>query len=70
MTLEDRRREILSQPSAMKEVYSPADHYVNGHVILRRPDGWHLIYGSEPGGRELDPRVRDRLKTTPGPGGT
>ena len=42
--LEERRQEILAQPSAMKEVYAPVDHYVNGHVILRRPDGWHLFY--------------------------
>ena len=33
MTPEERRREILAQPSAMKEVYSPPDHYVNGHVV-------------------------------------
>ena len=42
--LEARRLEVLAQPSAMKEVYAPADHYVNGHVILRAADGWHLFY--------------------------
>ena len=41
---EDQRERILAQPSAMKEVYAPADHYVNGHVILRGADGWHLFY--------------------------
>ena len=41
---EDQREKILAQPSAMKEVYAPADHYVNGHVILRGSDGWHLFY--------------------------
>ena len=41
---EDQREKILAQPSAMKEVYAPADHYVNGHVILRGADGWHLFY--------------------------
>ena len=44
MTPEERRREILAQPSAMKEVYAPRDHYVNGHIIVRGPDSWHLLY--------------------------
>ena len=45
MTTEDRRRELFAQPSAAKEVYRPDGHYLNGHIILRGPDGlWHLYY--------------------------
>ena len=44
---EDRRREILAQPSAMKEVYS--QDTVNPHAIARGPDAWHLFYGPRPG---------------------
>ena len=49
MTSGERKREILAQPSAMKEVYGPDQDTVNGHVILRGPDTWHLIYHSKPG---------------------
>ena len=49
MTPEERRREILAQPGAMKEVYGPDQDTVNGHVIVRGQDAWHLIYGSQPG---------------------
>ena len=31
----------------MKEVYGPDQDTVNGHVILRGPDTWHLIYYSK-----------------------
>ena len=55
MTPEERKREILAQPSAMKEVYGPdqdPDHTtVNSNIIVRGPDMWHMIYSSEPGGR-------------------
>ena len=45
MTTEARKRELFAQPSAAKEVYVPEDHYVNGHIIVRGPDGvWHLFY--------------------------
>ena len=44
---EDRRKKILAQPSAMKEVYD--EDTVNPHVIVRGPDGWHLFYGPYPG---------------------
>ena len=45
VTTEDRKREIFAQPSAAKEVYVPKGHYVNGHIIVRGPDGlWHLFY--------------------------
>ena len=45
MTSEVRKREILAQPSAMKEVYLPEGHQVNGHIIVRGPDSlWHLFY--------------------------
>ena len=40
---------ILDQPSAFKLVYTPADHFVNGHNIVRGPDGWHLFYGGQGG---------------------
>ncbi len=33
----------------MKEVYGPDQDTVNGHVIVRGPDTWHLIYHSKPG---------------------
>ena len=51
MTPEERRREILAQPSAMKEVFGPDEDTVNGHAIVRGPDRWHLMYSPEPGGR-------------------
>ena len=54
MTPDERRREILAQPSAMKEVYRPEGHYVNGHAIVRGPDAWHLFYGPGPGGHNFD----------------
>ena len=44
---ESLREKILSQPSAMKEVYS--EDTVNPHAIVRGPDGWHLFYGPMPG---------------------
>ena len=56
MTSEDRKRAIYAQPSAMKEVYAPDGHFVNGHIILRGPDAWHLFY--QPMMRE--PFVSDR----------
>ena len=43
------RRDILDQPAAFKLVYTPDDHYVNGHNIVRGPDGWHLFYGGHGG---------------------
>ena len=53
MTSDERRRETLAQPSAMKEVYGPDQDTVNGHVILRGPDTWHLIYHSKPGAQNI-----------------
>ena len=58
MTTEDRKREIFAQPSAAKEVYVPNGHYVNGHIIVRGPDGlWHLFY--EPAYRGQPPSSFD-----------
>ena len=44
MTSEDRRRQIFAQPGALKEVYVPEDHLIDGHAIVRGPDGWHVFY--------------------------
>ena len=45
MTTEERKRQLFAQPSAAKEVYRPDGHYLNGHIIVRGPDGlWHLYY--------------------------
>ena len=52
--LEARRREILAQPNAMKEVYGPDQDTVNPHTIVRGPDAWHLFYGAFPGRQNLD----------------
>ena len=54
MTIEGKRRAFLSQPSAMKEVYRPDGHYVNGHVIVRGSDAWHVFYGPGLGGHNFD----------------
>ncbi|MAE66901.1 MAG: hypothetical protein CMJ18_21800 [Phycisphaeraceae bacterium] len=35
----------LDQPAAFKLVYTPVGHFVNGHNIVRGPDGWHMFYG-------------------------
>ncbi len=43
------RAAIFAQPSAFKLVYTPDDHFVNGHNIVRGPDGWHLLYGGRGG---------------------
>ena len=45
MTTEDRKCQLFAQPSAAKEVYRPDGHYLNGHIIVKGPDGlWHLYY--------------------------
>ena len=56
MTAEERRRLILAQPGAMKEVYGPDQDTVNPHTIVRGPDCWHLFYGPWPGGQNLEKR--------------
>ncbi len=53
-TADERRRAILSQPAAMKEVY--AQDTVNPHTIVRGPDGWHLFYGPGPGSSNFEKR--------------
>ena len=52
MTTEERKRQLFAQPSAAKEVYRPDGHYLNGHIIVRGPDGlWHMYYSPMfPGG--------------------
>ena len=40
MTPDERRREILAQPSVMKEVYGPEQDTVDGHVIGCRSRGF------------------------------
>ena len=63
VTTEERKREIFAQPSAAKEAYVPEDHNVNGHIIVRGPDGlWHLFY--EPA--YPDAADVDRIETRPG----
>ena len=58
VTTEERKRELFAQPSAAKEVYAPEGHYVNGHIIVRGPDGlWHLFY--EPAYRGQPPSSFD-----------
>ena len=49
----ERRKAILAQPSAMKEVYGPDQDTVNPHTIVRGPDAWHLFYGPNPGRHNL-----------------
>ena len=56
MTPEERRRAILAQPSAMKQVYGPDQDTVNPHVIVRGPDAWHLFYGPRPGSHNFEKR--------------
>ena len=45
MTTEERKSRLFAQPSAAKEVYRPDGHYLNGHIIVKGPDGlWHMYY--------------------------
>ena len=55
-TVDERRREILAQPGAMKEVYGAGQDTVNPHTIVRGPDCWHLFYGPWPGRQNLEKR--------------
>jgi hypothetical protein len=68
VTSPEARNAILSQPYAFKAVYTPADHYVNGHVVVKGPDCWHLFYSGVGGGgneRKLHATSDDLLTWTP-----
>lgn len=49
MTTQEQKQAILGQPAAVKEVFRPTDHFVNGHNIVPGPDGWHLFYSGAGG---------------------
>ena len=49
MTSPHQRQSVLDQPVAVKEVFRPSDHFVNGHNIVRGPDCWHLFYSGAGG---------------------
>ena len=44
LTSEERKQKIFSQSCVLKEVYVSTDHFINGHVIVKGPDGRHLFY--------------------------
>jgi sucrose-6-phosphate hydrolase SacC (GH32 family) len=49
VTSAQQRQAILDQPAAVKEVFRPTDHFVNGHNIVRGADCWHLFYSGAGG---------------------
>ena len=54
-----RRREILAQRSAMKEVYGAGQETVNPHKIVRGLDCWHLFLWAGTELSELREAARD-----------